>query len=49
MKMRLKMRMRMRMNMKNKKKIVKDASIKELIEKPKEIESPNWLDKNKFK
>ena len=30
-------------------KIVKDANIKELIEKPKEIKSPNWLDKNKFK
>ena len=26
--------------------IVKDANIKE---EPKEIESPNWLDKNKFK
>ena len=32
-----------------KNKIVKDANIKELIEKPKEIKSPNWLDKNKFK
>ena len=32
-----------------KKKIFKDASIKELIEEPKEIKSPNWLDKNKFK
>ena len=30
-------------------KMVKDANIKELIEKPKEIKSPNWLDKNKFK
>ena len=29
--------------------IVKDANIKELIEEPKEIKSPNWLDKNKFK
>ena len=29
--------------------IVKDAHIKELIEEPKEIKSPNWLDKNKFK
>ena len=28
--------------------IVKDANIKELIEQPKEIKSPNWLDKNKF-
>ena len=32
-----------------KNKIVKDANIKELIEEPKEIKSPNWLDKNKFK
>ena len=30
-------------------KIVKDAHIKELIEEPKEIKSPNWLNKNKFK
>ena len=29
--------------------MVKDANIKELIEEPKEIKSPNWLDKNKFK
>ena len=29
--------------------IVKDANIKELIEEPKEIKSPNWLNKNKFK
>ena len=29
--------------------IVKDANIKELIEEPKEIKSPNWIDKNKFK
>ena len=29
--------------------IVKDANIKELIEERKEIKSPNWLDKNKFK
>ena len=44
------MRMRMRIKMKNlKKKIVKDANIKELLEKPKEIKSPNWIDKNKFK
>ena len=28
--------------------IVKDANIKELIEEPKEIKSPNWFDKNKF-
>ena len=28
--------------------IVKDANTKELIEKPKEIKSPNWLDKNKL-
>ena len=38
----------MRMKMKRKKKIVKDANIKELIE-PKEIKSPNWLRKNKIK
>ena len=30
-------------------KIVKDANIKKLIEEPKEIKSPNWLDKNKLK
>ena len=29
--------------------MVKDANIKELIEEPKVIKSPNWLDKNKFK
>ena len=29
--------------------IVKDANIKKLIEKPKEIKSPNWFDQNKFK
>ena len=33
----------------NENKIVKDANIKELIEEPREIKSPNWLDKNKFK
>ena len=33
----------------NKNKIVKDSNIKELIEKPKEVKSPNWVDKNKFK
>ena len=32
-----------------KNKIVTDANIKKLIEEPKEIKSPNWLDKNKFK
>ena len=32
-----------------KKNIVKDANIKDLIEEPKEIKSPNWFDKNKFK
>ena len=32
-----------------KKNIVKDANIKELIKEPKEIKSPNWIDKNKFK
>ena len=28
--------------------IVKDGNIKELIEEPKEIKSPNWIDKNQF-
>ena len=37
------------MKKKKKKEIVKDVNIKELIEKPEEIKSPNWLDKNKFK
>ena len=37
------------MKWKIKKKIVKDSNIKELIEEPKEIKSPNWIDKNKFK
>ena len=32
-----------------KNKIVKDSNLKELIEKPKEIKSPNWIDENKFK
>ena len=32
-----------------KNKMVKDANIKKLIEEPKEIKSPKWLDKNKFK
>ena len=36
-------------NENEKNKIVKDADIKELIEEPKEIKSPNWLDKNQFK
>ena len=30
-------------------KIVKHSNIKELIEKPKGIKSPNWIDKNKLK
>ena len=30
-------------------KIVKDANIKELIEEPKEIKSPNWFNKSKLK
>ena len=47
--MKMGMRMRMRMNNLKKKKIVKNANIKELIEEPKEIKSPNWIDKNKFK
>ena len=45
----MRMRMRMKMKWKIKKKIVKDSNIKELIEEPKEIKSPNWIDKNKFK
>ena len=36
-------------NEKFKKKIVKDSNVQELIEEPKEIKSPNWLHKNKFK
>ena len=36
-------------NEKFKNKIVKDLNIRELIEKPKEIKSFNWIDKNKFK
>ena len=43
------MRMRMRMNNFLKNNIVKDGNIKESIEKPKEIKSPNWFDKNRFK
>ena len=38
----------MRMNNFLKNNIVKDANIKELIEEPKEIESLNWFNKNKF-
>ena len=34
---------------KKKNKIVKDTNIKQLIKEPKEIKSPNWLDKNKLK
>ena len=51
MKMRMRMRMRMKMKMKNFKKIkqLKDSNIQKLIEEPKEIKSPNWLNKNKFK
>ena len=29
--------------------IVQDANIKKFIQKPKEIKSSNWVDKNKFK
>ena len=29
--------------------IIKDGNIKKLIEEPKEIKSPDWIDKNKFK
>ena len=43
------MRMRMRMNNFLKNNIVKDGNIKESIEKPKEIKSPNWFDKNRFR
>ena len=41
----------MKMKMKNFKKIkqLKDSNIQKLIEEPKEIKSPNWIDKNKFK
>ena len=39
----------MRMNNFKKNNIVKDANIKKLIEEPKEIKSPNWFDKIKFK
>ena len=39
----------MRINNFKKNNRVKDANIKELIEEPKEIKSPNWFDKNKFK
>ena len=43
------MRTTVTMKMKNKKKkIVKDSNIKELMEEPKEIKIPNWIDKNKF-
>ena len=28
--------------------IVKDTNIKKLIEEPKEIKNPDWIDKNKF-
>ena len=38
--------MRMKIFLKNN--MLTDANIKELIEKPKEIKSPNWFDKNKF-
>ena len=49
--MRMTMRMRLKTKIKKfkKNKRVKDANIKELIEEPKEIKSPNCLDKNKFK
>ena len=49
MKMKMRMKMRMKMKIFEKNKMVKDANIKELIEEPKEIKSPNWIDKNKFK
>ena len=39
----------MRMNNLKKNNINKDANIKTLIEGAKEIKSPNWIHKNKFK
>ena len=39
-------KLQMRMNNLKKNNIVKDANIKE---EPKEIKSPNWINKNKFK
>ena len=33
----------------NENKIVKDSNIQKLIEEPKEIKIPNWIDKNMFK
>ena len=36
------------MNNLNKNNIVTDANTKKLIEEPKDIKSPNWIDKNKF-
>ena len=36
------------MNKLNKNNIVTDANTKKLIEEPKDIKSPNWIDKNKF-
>ena len=51
MRRRMRMRMKIKLKMKNlkKKKQFKDANMKKLIEEPKEIKSPNWFDKNKFK
>ena len=43
------MKMRMKMKIFEKDKMVEDANIKKIIEEPKEIKSPNWIDKNKFK
>ena len=45
----MRMKMKMRMNNFKKNNLVKDANIKELLEEPKEIKSPDWFDKNKFK
>ena len=48
--MKMKMTMTMTMKIKNlKNEIVQNSNIKELIEKPKEVKSHNWLDENKFK
>ena len=47
--MTMKMRMRMKIQKLKKKKIIKDSNIQKLIEEPKEIKIPNWIDKSKFK
>ena len=42
-------KLQMKMNNLKKNNIVKNVNIKKLIQEPKVIKSPNWLDKNKFK